>query len=126
MSDYKSGYSDESKNYIDNKVPNSELDQGRYNSCKEREAKFNDRWNRQKVSINEVVDKFVPEGSATIIVGDSYKYKIIGKDYEIRCDKVAGCLRVYNRNRKQFCKIDGTPSENLDLTHFKIKRREEM
>lgn len=47
MSDYKSGYSDESKNYIGNKVPNSELDQGRYNRSKDREVKFNTNWLRR-------------------------------------------------------------------------------
>ena len=42
MADYKSAYSDISKDYIENVVPASPVDQGRYDRSKIRESKFND------------------------------------------------------------------------------------
>lgn len=127
MSDYKTGYSDESKNYIDNQVPNSELDQGRYNRSKDREAKFNANWLRRPVNINDVVDQFVPEREVRVS-GNGVKFNIEGERYQIRCDKVAGYLRIWDKKEKSFCKEDGTPAKKKDNehTHFKIMKREEM
>ena len=127
MSDYKSGYSDESKNYIDNKVPNSELDQGRYNRSKDREAKFNANWLRRPVNINDVVDRFVPADEAKVS-GNGVKLTIEGKRYQVICDKVAGYLRIKDKKLNSFCKADGTPTSKDDNenTHFKIMKRKEM
>ena len=40
--------------------------------------------------------------------------------------KVAGYLRIYDKQAKSYCLLDGTPSRDPEKTHFKIKRREEM
>ena len=54
------------------------------------------------------------------------KYNFEGSRYIVRCDKVAGYLRIYDKKEKSYCLLDGTLSKNPEKTHFKIKRREEM
>lgn len=123
MSDYKEAYSDISKYYIDNVVPSSEIDRIRYEKSKQREEQFNDEWSKNKVNLNEVVDRFIPEGEVVKQKTKSgIKYEFIGERYVVICDKVAGYLRIYDKKEKSFCKLDGTPSDNNDETHFKIKR----
>ncbi len=128
MSDYKSAYSDISKDYVENVVPTNSVDQGRYARSKIRESKYNDEWVKQKVNLNEIVDQFVPsvEGFVAQHSEGGVKYDFEGNRYIVKCDKVAGYLRIYDKQAKSYCKLDGTPSDNLNETHFKIKRREEM
>ena len=128
MSDYKAAYSDISRDYIENVVHVSELDQARYDRSKLREERFNDIWSRQKVNLNEIVDRFVPqvEGFVEQHSEGGVKYDFEGPRYIVKCDKVAGYLRIYDKETHMYCKLDGTPSRNGDETHFKIKRREEM
>lgn len=128
MSDYKSAYSDISKDYIENIVPTNSVDQERYKRSKERELKFNENWKKQKVNLNEIVDKFVPKIDEVVTQKSEggVKYNFIGERYIVKCDKVAGYLRIYDKKTKSYCKLDGTPSKNPEETHFKIKRREEM
>lgn len=128
MADYKSAYSDISKDYIENLVPSSTLEQGRYERSKAREAKNNGNWIKQKVNLNEIVDRLIPEkGDAVVQRTESgVKYHFEGNRYIIKCDKVAGYLRIYDKYTKSYCLLDGTPSKNPEKTHFKIKRREEM
>lgn len=128
MADYKLAYSDISKDYIENIVPSNPVDQGRYDRSKAREAAHNDTWVKQKVNLNEIVDKFVPsvEGFVEQHSEGGVKYDFEGERYIVKCDKVAGYLRIYDKMEKSYCLLDGTPSRNNSLTHFKIKRREEM
>jgi hypothetical protein len=128
MGDYKSAYSDISKDYIEKIVPTSEVEKGRYNRSKEREAQFNEDWLKQKVNLNEVVDRFLPavEGFVEQHSRGGVKYEFEGERYIVKCDKVAGYLRIYDKKLKSFCRLDGTPSKSETETHFKIKRREEM
>ncbi|WP_137656665.1 hypothetical protein [Bifidobacterium moukalabense] len=60
MSDNKQRYSDSSRNYIDNNVPSSTVDRRRYDSSKDREAKWNENWKKQPVDLNEIVNRFTP------------------------------------------------------------------
>ncbi len=128
MADYKAAYSDISKNYVDNIVPESQIEQDRYERSKMREARNNDNWIKKKVNLNEIVDRFIPKGGETIIqrTQGGVKYNFEGKRYIIKCDKVAGYLRIYDKLTKSYCMLDGTPSRDQNQTHFKIKRREEM
>ena len=128
MADYKSAYSDISKDYIENIVPSNPVDQGRYDRSKAREAEYNDMWMKQKVNLNEIVDKFIPsiEGFVEQYTEGGVKYDFEGARYIIKCDKVAGYLRIWDKRAKSYCLLDGTPSRDESLTHFKIKRREEM
>ena len=128
MADYKSAYSDISRDYIENNVSSSALDQKRYERSKLREKAHNDTWIKQKVNLNEIVDKFVPsiEGFAEQHSEGGVKYDFEGKRYIVKCDKVAGYLRIYDKQTRSYCRLDGTPSHNQDETHFKIMRREEM
>ncbi|MDO4501392.1 MAG: hypothetical protein Q4B60_09025 [Erysipelotrichaceae bacterium] len=128
MSDYKQAYSDISKDYIENVVPYSDLDKARYDRSKARESKYNDAWLKQKVNLNEIVDQFVPEVEkfSEKHKKGGVKYEFEGDQYVIKCDKVAGYLRIYDKIAKSYCKLDGSPSDSLEDTHFKIKRREEM
>lgn len=128
MSDYKSPYSDISKKYIEILVPASSLEQDRYNRSKARERKNNENWTKQKVNLNEVVDRFIPEDSDVVTrrTEGGVKYIFEGSRYAIKCDKASGYLRIYDKKAKSYCLPDGTPSKNPEKTHFKIKRREEM
>lgn len=128
MSDYKQAYSDISKDYIENIVPSNPIDQARYDRSKAREALYNENWMKQKVNLNEIVDKFVPflEGFVSERSEGGVKYNFEGERYIVKCDKVAGYLRIYDKTTKSYCLLDGTPSKDNLLTHFKIKRREEM
>ena len=128
MADYKEAYSDVSRDYIERIVPISQFDLDRYTRSKIREARNNENWNKQKVNLNEIVDRFIPEsgGLVTYRTEGGVKYNFEGNSYIIRCDKVAGYLRIYDKQAKSYCLLDGTPSDNPDKTHFKIKRREEM
>lgn len=128
MSDYKAAYSDISKDYIENYVSKNQIEQERYNRSKAREARNNENWIKQKVNLNEIVDCFIPEEGEVVTqrTESGVKYNFEGKRYIIKCDKVAGYLRIYDKETKSYCLLDGTPSRNQDKTHFKIKRREEM
>ena len=66
MADYKSAYSDISKDYIENLVPSSSLEQERYDRSKVREANNNENWIKQKVNLNEIVDQFIPENGDVV------------------------------------------------------------
>lgn len=128
MADYKSAYSDISKDYIENTVPSNPVDQGRYDRSKNREALYNENWIKQKVNLNEIVDKFVPslEGFVEQHSEGGVKYDFEGERYIVKCDKVAGYLRIYDKQSNSYCLLDGTPCKDNLLTHFKIMRREEM
>lgn len=127
MSDFKQAYSDISADYIENVVPASEIDQNRYDRSKAREELYNEDWLENKVNLNEIVDKFI---DTTEVVGErtesGYKYIFEGSRYQVKCDKVAGYCRIYDKELQSYCKLDGTPSKNGAETHFKIMRREEM
>lgn len=128
MGDYKAAYSNISKEYIEKDVPHNKMDQDRYNRSKEREKRNNSNWLRQKVNLNEIVRMFIPEDEKQIKMHTEggVKLNIEGSRYIIKCDKVAGYVRIYDKRNKAYCKYDGTPSRNGDETHFKIKRREDM
>ncbi|MCF0132314.1 MAG: hypothetical protein HUJ72_00460 [Blautia sp.] len=128
MADYKSAYSNISKDYLESAVHSNPVDQGRYDRSKAREAAHNDTWVKRKVNLNEIVDRFVPsvEGFVEQHSEGGVKYDFEGERYIVKCDKVAGYLRIWDKQSKSYCLLDGTPSKDNSLTHFKIKRREEM
>lgn len=128
MADYKSAYSATSKNYIEKVIPTNPLDQSRYDRSKAREAEHDQDWLKQKVNINDVVNKFIPKVNGAVVQRSQggVKYNFEGNGYIIKCDKAAGYLRIYNKQAKSYCTLDGTPSRDPLDTHFKIKRREEM
>lgn len=127
MSDYKQAYSDISRDYVENTVPASSIDQDRYDRSKAREEQYNDNWIRLKVNLNDLVDQFIDEKDVVIEKSEGgVKYIFEGSRYQVKCDKVAGYCRIYDKQLKTYCKLDGTPSKDGAETHFKIKRREEM
>ena len=124
--DKKKRYSDESKHYVEDIVPVSEIDKERYKRSKLREQQHNSSWLKRKVNINDVIEKFIPINETLKENTKGVKYEFEGNRYIIRCDKVSGYLRIYDKQTKMYCELDGTPSRNLEETHFKIKKREEM
>ena len=121
MADAKTPYSIVSNYYITTIVPNSSIDQDRYDRSKERERKFNENWVKQKVNINDIVDKFAPGSDG---YEDGVKFVFEGPEYAVIADMVAGYLRIMNNNG-EYVNLDGEPGDD-DSTHFKIKKREEM
>lgn len=128
MADYKTSYSSTSRKYIKKDVSVSALEQGRYDRSKIREAKYNTEWCKRKVNINDLIKKFILDRGDNVIEKSQsgVKYNFEGSRYIIKCDKVSGYLRIWDKKVKKYCKIDGTVSNNLEETHFKIKKREEM
>lgn len=127
MADSKSEYSTIANDYIRIIVPNSSIEKDRYNKSKNRESRFNENWMAQKVNLNDIVNKFIPEGSP--ISKHTYggiKFVFEGPRYQILCDKGAGYLRIFDKQEKMFCLLDGSPSDDQKRTHFKIMKREEM
>ena len=124
MSDYKEKYSEESNDYIENDVSSNEQDLERYKRSKDREQRFNENWEEQKVNLNDIVNAFIPTQEEMIVRTEGgVKYNFEGERYSIKCDKVAGYLRIYDKRLKKFCLPDGTACSNNEKTHFKIKRR---
>lgn len=128
MSDSKQRYSTNARDYIKKTVPGNLLDQERYKRSKLREAKHNAEWCKHKVNLNEVVAKFIPEGAKAIKEKTEGGVKYIYEEnrYIIKCDKVSGYLRIYDKQTRKYCTLDGIPTNDQSKTHFKIKRREEM
>ena len=50
-----------SAEYIQNRVPIFDIDRKRYERSKRKEAEFNENWMKQKVNLNELVDKYAPK-----------------------------------------------------------------
>lgn len=128
MSDFKTAYSDIAKDYIENVVSTNSIDQGRYSRSKVREDQHNQIWIKQKVNLNDIVNQFAQQVNDFVSQHSEggVKYDFEGPRYIVKCDKAAGYLRIYDKQAKSYCELDGTPSRDLEKTHFKIKRREEM
>jgi len=122
MADSKGNYSDSSNNYINKTVLNSEEAKHNFNVSKKKEEKYNDEWSKNKVNINEIVDKFAPNSEGHV---EGYKYVFEGERYQVIADMVAGSLRIKDKKINQHVKLDGKPGSNSE-THFKIKKRGEM
>ena len=119
MADYKTDYSENSKNYINNIVPSSNIDLKHYNVSKQKEKLHNDDWNKQKVNLNDIVNKFVPDSKG------GYKYVFSGEKYVVVTDMVAGYLKIIDKKTNQPLKLNGKPGSKKE-THFKILKRSEM
>jgi hypothetical protein len=122
MSDSKQRYSDSSRSYISNDVPNSTVDRERYDRSKDREAKWNENWKKQPVDLNEIVNQFTPGAQGR---RKGVKYVFENARWRVDADMVSGCLRVYDKKAKKNVKLDGTSGGNRE-THFKILKRKEM
>ena len=123
MADYKTDYSENSKNYINNIVPSSNIDLKHYNVSKQKEKLHNDDWNKQKVNLNDIVNKFVPDSKGGYKSG--YKYVFSGEKYVVVTDMVAGYLKIIDKKTNQPLKLNGKPGSKKE-THFKILKRSEM
>ncbi len=122
MADSKSAYSETSKHYIEVKVPESAVEQGRFDRSKLRESQYNENWKKQKVNLNEIVDQFCPQFRVKE-KGEKYIFK--GERYDVSADMVAGYLRIYDNSIKDWIKLDGSIDTD-GSGHYKIKKREEM
>ncbi|PJM73706.1 hypothetical protein CS006_00470 [Bifidobacterium primatium] len=123
MSDTKAAYSDAAKHYVEDIVPASAKEQERYRAAKEREAKYNDDWLKHPVNINDIVDEFTPGATGR---KKGYKYKFSGKDWIVLADMIAGYLRIIDKRLGKFVMLNGNPSDDQSLTHFKILKRRDM
>ena len=120
MADAKKIYSDMAKHYVDNNTNNADSE---YNRSKSRESKYNANWLKQKVNINEIVEKFAPNAQGE--QKGNVKYIFSGERYDVVADLASGYLRIYDKVLRKNVKLDGTIG-NRKETHYKIKRREEM
>ena len=123
MSDQKSAYSQASKYYVEAATGPDAVNQNAYNKSKERERKYGENWNKQKVNLNEICDEFAP-GDMGEIRGQKFIFE--GDRFVVQADMAAGYLRIWDKELKSHVRLDKTPSSKEIETHFKIKRREEM
>ncbi len=120
MADAKSLYSTMATHYVN---ANSENADPQYNSSKDRENRHNQSWLKQKVNLNEIVDRFAPGAKGEQKGG--VKFIFSGDRYNVVADMASGYLRIYDKVLRQYIKLDGTVGNRRE-THYKIKRREEM
>lgn len=123
MSNAKSAYSVISGYYSEQVVPSSQKDKNRYDRSKRREQKYNEEWKKEKVNVNEIVDKYAPDAES---YRDGVKFYFEGKENTVMCDMVGGYLRVKNNATGLFYRADGSLTDSNEGTHFKIKKWEEM
>ena len=116
--DQKELYSKASRYYVEN---HTDSDNG-YNKSLERKEKHNQNWEKQKVNLNEIIDRFSPRFEA-----HEHNSKMIfyGERYNVVADMASGYLRIYDKVLRTYVKLNGTPG-NDNSTHFKIMKREEM
>ena len=107
MSNAKSAYSVISGYYCEQVVPSSQKDKNRYDRSKRREQKYNEEWKKEKVNVNEIVDKYAPDAES---YRDGVKFYFEGKENTVMCDMVGGYLRVKN------CAIGGEITWKYDTT----------
>ena len=122
MADSKANYSNTASTKISESSSDPKI-QAAYARAKEEERKFNTNWVKNKVDLNDLIDKFAP--IHTIKIEGSRKCDIIGEKFIIKADIFNGSARLFDRTIKRYVKLDGTKG-TLDQTHFKIKKREEM
>lgn len=115
--DNKALYSEASKYY----VQNHEAEKA-FGKSKEREEKHDKSWSKNKVNLNEIIDKFAPKFEAKKF---NSKMIFFGEKYNVVADMASGYLRIYDNEKKVHVKLDGTPGNDKN-THFKILKREEM
>ena len=123
MADYKTEYSIAAKFYASVMIHGSMLEAIRYYKSKLREAKFNDNWKKNMVNLNDVVDKFTPGAKGK---RKGVKFQFENERYIIKVDMPSGYLRIFDKKIKMYVKLDGTPGNNREETHFKIMKRKEM
>lgn len=123
MSNAKSMYSDISGYYCEKVVPSNSKDKQRYDRSKLRERKYNEEWKKEKVNLNEIVDKYAPNANC---YKKGVKFYFEGDKNVVICDMVSGYLRVKNNETGLFYRADGSLTDSNKETHFKIKRLEEM
>ncbi len=124
MADGKDDYSEESNRFVSEEIPSSDEAQLAYARSKAREEKHNEEWLKNKVNLNEVIDKFAP-GSEGTRMGD-VKFTFRGDRYDVITDMASGYLRIYDREAGRWVGMDGKPRHRDKGTHFKIMTREEM
>lgn len=115
-------YSEAAQYYVEETVPSSGIDQGRFDRSKKREKKYNESWKERPVNLNEICDKFAP---GNVGCKEGVKFVFNGDDYKVVADMASGYLRIQDLNTGKYVTLDGVPG-TLEETHFKILRREEM
>ena len=123
MADSKSRYSAAAKFYAKIISHGSLLDALRYAKSKLRESLYNENWKKNTVNVNDIVNKFTPGAKGK---AKGVKYEFENSNYIIKVDMPSGYLRIYDKHAKMYTKLDGTPSNLREETHFKIMKRKEM
>ncbi len=123
MADSKARYSAAAKFYARVMIHGSMLDAIRYYNSKLRESKFNENWKKHMVNLNEVVSRYTPGAKGK---PQGVKYVFENSQYAIKVDMPSGYLRIYDKKRRMYTQLDGTPSHRQEDTHFKLLKRKEM
>ncbi|SHK75066.1 hypothetical protein [Fibrobacter sp. UWEL] len=123
MSNAKEKYSTSASEYVTGMTTASNKAKERYERSKKKKEQYSKNWKEQKININELTDKYTP-GVEPKVSGSKMIWK--NEKYEIKADLGVGSARVFDRKLKNYLDINGDPCNNNDLTHFGIKKKEEM
>lgn len=123
MSNVKAMYSVVSGYYCEQVVPSNNIDRERYNRSKLREKEYNEKWEKQKVDVNKMVDEYAPNAKGFKKGG---KFFFEGAENTVICDMSSGYLRIRKNAADLYYRSDGTLTDSNEGTHFKIKKWEEI
>lgn len=123
MSNQKAAYSVVSLYYGEEVVPSNIIDRERFRRSKLREAKHNEKWEKEKVNVNDIVEKYAPNPK---VYRKGIKFYFEGSENTVIADMASGYLRIRKNGTKKSYRLDGTLTRSDEGTHFKIKKWEEM
>lgn len=119
MSDYKTNYS----NSIKDSTPTSKKEAMR---LEKQNLNFRKPKVKTTVDLSETINRFIPETdkkNEQIQPLPNDQTNIVGSKYIINIDSINGYLRVFDKDAKSYCDINGTPSNDESSTYFRIRKR---
>lgn len=122
MSDSKDDYSDAANDFVSEAAELSSDSQKMYAASKERERRYGDRWNKNQVNLNEIVEEFAPDAKG---LRKGVKFLFEGSRYVVETDMASGYLRIFDKVMRKHVTLDGKPGKD-SKTHFKIMKRKDM
>lgn len=119
MSDYKTNYS----NTVKNSTPTLENESTKH---EKQNIKFKKLKVKTTVNLDKTINRFIPESDRKkerIENLPNNQTNIVGSKYIISIDSTNGYLRVFDKDAKSYCDINGTPSNDGGSTYFRIRKR---
>ena len=108
---------------VEASIGGSDVERRLYEKSRKRAARFGENWKKNAVNLNAICDEFAPDSDGII---SGVKMIFRGERYTVVADMASGYLRIYDSVTRCHVRLDVTPSQKENETHFIIKKREEM